>query len=575
MSLAARAALAGGGVVVLAGLAVALVFALGRPHLVVSSKGEALVTVHAGGLDSQVGQVRATSAGRPLPLRRAEGGFVPVDRLAQGEVVEVSAVVSPPSWLRWLLGGPVTSSTTVRAPAAAPAASVVIAQRAGEAPVRFDAPVSTVAYAQPGGVTHVVHLPRPASLVDLTVQGTVGGSLQVQAAPRPWERLSARASTLSWFSPPANDDPVALVEPAPGSVTASSDSPVSLTFDHAVSSVLGTSRPTLTPAVAGAWSQPAPNRLVFTPSGFGFGPGTSVTVHFDRPVAVAASTAATTTGVTTTAAVTTAATTTGVTTTAAVTTAATTTYSFQVAPGSLLRLAQLLAQLDYLPLRFVPSPGVALPVTVSQEVSSISAPLQGSFSWRWSTVPSTLAAQWTPATLNNVMVKGALMAFEANRPTSTYDGYTLDGESVSQMADASTWDALVAAAVAHHADPNPYSYVYVTKALPETLTLWENGADVLTALTNTGIPQDATADGTFPIYARFTVDYMNGTNPTGTPYHDLVHWINYFNGGDAVHGFVRASYGFPQSLGCVELPVATAQVAFAHLAIGDLVTVAG
>jgi len=280
---------------------------------------------------------------------------------------------------------------------------------------------------------------------------------------------------------------------------------------------------------------------------------------------VAAPTGATTTGATTTAA----------TTTAAVTTAATKTYSFQVAPGSLLRLAQLLAQLDYLPLRFVPGPGVALPATVSQEISSISAPPQGSFSWRWSTVPSTLAAQWTPTTFNNVLVKGALMAFEANRPTYTYDGYTLDGESVSQMADASTWEALVSAAVAHQLDPNPYSYVYVSKALPETLTLWENGADVFSALTNTGIPQDATADGTFPIYVRFTVDYMSGTNPTGTPYHDLVHWINYFNGGDAVHGFVRASYGFPQSLGCVELPIATAQVAFAHLAIGDLVTVVG
>ncbi len=565
MSWAARAALAAGAVVVLAGLAVALVFALGRPHLVVSSRGEALVTVHAGGLESQLGPVRATSAGRPLPLYRADGGFVPVDRLVQGEVVEVRAIVSPPSWLRWLLGGPVTSSTTVRAPAAAPAAFVVIARRADEAPVRFDAPVSTVAYAQTGGVTHVVRLPRPASLVDLPVQGTVGGSLQVQVSPRPWERLSARASTLWWFSPPASGEPVALVDPAPGSATALSDSPVSLTFDRPVSAVLGTSRPTLTPAVAGAWSQPLPNRLVFTPSGFGFGPGTSVTVRFDRPVAVAAATAATTTGVTTTAA----------TTTDATTTDATTTYSFQVAPGSLLRLAELLAQLDYLPLRFVPAPGVALPVTVSQEVSSISAPLQGSFSWRWSTVPSSLAAQWTPTTFDNVLVKGALMAFEANRSTSTYDGYALDGESVSQMADASTWGALVTAAVAHQVDPNPYSYVYVSKALPEQLTLWENGADVLTSLTNTGIPQDPTADGTFPIYARFTVDYMNGTNPTGTTYHDLVHWINYFNGGDAVHGFVRASYGFPQSLGCVELPIATAQVVFAHLAIGDLVTVAG
>ena len=569
-SLAARVALAAGGVVVLGGLAVALAFVLGRPHLAVSSAGEALVTVHAGGLDSQLGPVRATSAGRPLPLRRADGGFVPVHRLTQGEAVEVRAVVSPPSWLRWLLGGPVVSTTTVRAPVAAPAAQVVIALRSDEAPVRFDAPVSTVVYTEAGGSAHVVRLPRPAPVVDLAVGGAVGGSLRVAVAPRPWERLSARPSTLWWFSPPASGEPVALAEPPPGSATATSDSPISLTFDHPVATVLGATRPTLSPAVAGVWSQPSPNRLVFTPSGFGFGPGTSVTVRFDRPVVVA-----TGAPVTTTAATTTAATTTAATTTAASTAAASTAYSFQVAPGSLLRLAQILAQLHYLPLRFVPSPGVVLPATVSQEISSISTPPQGTFSWRWSTTPSTLAAQWTPTTFNNTLVKGALMAFEANRPTYTYDGYTLDTESVSQMADSSTWDALVTAAVAHQLDPNPYSYVYVSKALPETLTLWENGADVLTALTNTGIPQDATADGTFPIYVRYTVNYMSGTNPTGTPYHDLVHWINYFNGGDAVHGFVRASYGFPQSLGCVELPVATAQTAFADLAIGDLVTVAG
>jgi hypothetical protein len=53
-----------------------------------------------------------------------------------------------------------------------------------------------------------------------------------------------------------------------------------------------------------------------------------------------------------------------------------------------------------------------------------------------------------------------------------------------------------------------------------------------------------------------------------------VYWINYFNGGDAVHAFPRGSYGFPQSLGCVELPYSAAENAFHHLAVGDLVTVA-
>jgi hypothetical protein len=49
--------------------------------------------------------------------------------------------------------------------------------------------------------------------------------------------------------------------------------------------------------------------------------------------------------------------------------------------------------------------------------------------------------------------------------------------------------------------------------------------------------------------------------------------VAYFNGGDAVHQFPRASYGFPQSNGCVELPSTTAQQAWADDPIGTLVTV--
>ena len=50
-------------------------------------------------------------------------------------------------------------------------------------------------------------------------------------------------------------------------------------------------------------------------------------------------------------------------------------------------------------------------------------------------------------------------------------------------------------------------------------------------------------------------------------------WVNYFNGGDAVHGYIRPTYGVPQSNGCVELPIATAQKVYGMLAVGDLVIV--
>ena len=49
---------------------------------------------------------------------------------------------------------------------------------------------------------------------------------------------------------------------------------------------------------------------------------------------------------------------------------------------------------------------------------------------------------------------------------------------------------------------------------------------------------------------------MSGTNPNGTHYDDPgIRWISYFHGGEALHAFNRASFGTPQSLGCVELPL--------------------
>jgi len=49
--------------------------------------------------------------------------------------------------------------------------------------------------------------------------------------------------------------------------------------------------------------------------------------------------------------------------------------------------------------------------------------------------------------------------------------------------------------------------------------------------------------------------------------------VSYFNGGDALHGYIRASYGFPQSLGCVEMTYANAETMFPLTPIGTLVTV--
>ena len=159
--------------------------------------------------------------------------------------------------------------------------------------------------------------------------------------------------------------------------------------------------------------------------------------------------------------------------------------------------------------------------------------------------------------------KGALMVFQS--------GHELEptGEP-----DKATWTALLEAAEKDERASSPYTFVTVSESIPETLEVHKGSHVVLTTPANTGVAGAETAQGIFPIFSRFTSTTMIGTNPDGSKYSDPgVPWVNYFNGGDAVHGFPRGSYGTPQSNGCVELPIETAHTVFDMLQIGDIVEV--
>jgi L,D-transpeptidase catalytic domain len=161
--------------------------------------------------------------------------------------------------------------------------------------------------------------------------------------------------------------------------------------------------------------------------------------------------------------------------------------------------------------------------------------------------------------------RGALTVFQLAR-----------GQSPTGVPSSATWASLLATETHGSRDPRPYTFVTVSERIPETLQVHQGSHVVLTSPTNTGVPGATTEQGTFPIYTRFTSTTMSGTNPDGSKYSDPgVPWVNYFNGGDAVHGFPRPSYGTPQSNGCVELPIETARRVFGMLSIGDLVIVSG
>ncbi len=234
------------------------------------------------------------------------------------------------------------------------------------------------------------------------------------------------------------------------------------------------------------------------------------------------------------------------------------TVTFTVAQASTERLQQLLAQLGYLPLAFTPTGSIKSPVdAVTAEA--------GSFAWRWPTLPASLTSLWTEG-YENVITKGAVMSFE------NQNGLTVDG-----LAGPRVWSALLADVAANKMDADPYTYAYVSKTLPESLTMYENGASVLGNIAvNTGAPGADTSDGTYPVFEHVTSSRMVGTNPDGTKYDDpAVPWASYFNGGDALHGFVRANYGFPQSNGCVEMRISDAAKVWPLAPIGTLVTVVG
>ncbi len=145
---------------------------------------------------------------------------------------------------------------------------------------------------------------------------------------------------------------------------------------------------------------------------------------------------------------------------------------------------------------------------------------------------------------------------------------------VAGAPNTRTWESLLAAETDDRRDPQPYTWVTVTETLPETLEVHQGSRIALSSPANTGVPGAPTAQGIFPIYERFVSTTMTGTNPDGSHYSDPgVPWVNYFNGGDAVHGFDRPGYGYPQSDGCVELPPSTAEVVFGMLRIGDIVWV--
>ncbi|SFU87044.1 L,D-transpeptidase family protein [Alicyclobacillus macrosporangiidus] len=224
------------------------------------------------------------------------------------------------------------------------------------------------------------------------------------------------------------------------------------------------------------------------------------------------------------------------------------------------RLQQLLGELGYLPMRWVPDGPE--PQTLDDEYRAVQSPPKGQWRPAYPNTPPALTALWEESSFNT-LVRGAVMTFQEAKGLGT------DG-----VVGPQTWNALLKDALAEHQNPFGYTFVVVNTRVPQTVTVWWNGKTVLASPANAGIAQSPTVRGTFPVYLRYRTQTMSGVTPWGEHYSDPgVPYVSYFYGGEAVHGFVRASYGTPQSLGCVELPVDKAAVAWGYMHYGTLVHV--
>jgi Bacterial Ig-like domain/L,D-transpeptidase catalytic domain len=327
------------------------------------------------------------------------------------------------------------------------------------------------------------------------------------------------------------------VTPATNSTGVDGAAPVTVEFNGPLKN--GSPSPVITPAVPGTWTH-AGDSAIFTPA-TAFAPSTRYTVEI--PASLQARGGARLAGAGTA--------------------------HFTTGGYSQLRLSQLLSQLGYLPMTWLPATDPAARAEAQNVTNMTQAqaamafdPPAGTFAFQ-SGYPAGLAAMWTPDQ-PNVLLRGAVMAFQHDH-----------GMVTNAVLGPKLWSALFNAAATGGRNASGYTYAVASKSLPESLTIWHDGHQVFHNLTNTGIGVAPTVDGTFPVYEKFRFQIMSGTNPGGSHYSDPVSYVSYFNGGDAIHYYPRPGYGYQQSLGCVELPYNAAAAAYPYLTYGSLVTVSG
>jgi peptidoglycan hydrolase-like protein with peptidoglycan-binding domain len=519
-------ALAALGVPVIVFAALGVIILTAKPSLAVDNVALARVNLPFGSGTVQSISVVGGREQKTIPVAIRDGKIWPQQQIPVHERVTLIAVVKRPGWLSWLDGKTQRIRLALTTPSARLRSQYLTLKSGAPLRVAFRTPISKLAYGMPGSIKQD-QLSSPARAVDVPHTGEAG-LVYVAAAPRTWER--AKLSVVSWF--PSGTAATAVANPSPGT-TITPHTKITLSFSKPVAKALDGQLPPVTPAGSGSWATVNSHEIEFVPQGYGYGLGANVTVALPAGVRLVDGTAS----------------------------GGDAAGKWTVPGGSTMRLQQMLAMLGYLPFKFSYAGKGVASNPIAEEQAAVDPPA-GTFNWRYSNVPSQLRAMWKPGTAG-VMTQGAIMAFENN------EGMTTDG-----VAGPSVWKALINATIAGKASTFGYTFVSVSEGSPESEDTWHNGKTVVSGAVNTGIPAAPTETGTYPVFEHVPVTTMTGVNPDGSKYSDPgIQWVSYFHGGDALHEFPRGSYGFPQSLGCVEMPDSEAAAVYPYTPIGTLVDV--
>jgi hypothetical protein len=525
-----RWVLAGLLLVALAVVAVgAIIFASAKASLTADSQAIAKIGMPLGGGTIEKVSVVTGPHATPIPVKVSGDRIYPTHRIPANEKVSLQVVVKRPGWMSWFAGSKQRLNLALTTPAASLRSHYITVAHNAPLKLHFKKPgVETFSYGSAGHLKRQV-LAKARTVVTVPYTGEAG-SIFVSAAPRRWE--DASLAQVSWF--PAGSSASAVASPAPGSQIKPSTA-IRLNFSTPISKALGSHRPVLTPATPGHWRTLTSHSVEFVPEGIGYGLGSKVTIAMPNGVRLVGGQQ----------------------------TAGSDGATWTVPAGSIVRLQQLLALTGYLPLKFHYAGGAGVGLSPAAQENAAVDPPKGTFTFRYANTPDALKSFWKVGA-SGVMMQGALMAFENDH------GLTADGQPGPLV-----WKTLIQSVLAGKHSSFGYTFVNVSVS-SQSLTLWHNGKTVIggTAV-NTGIASAPTATGTYPVYEHLPSTTMSGTNPDGSHYSDPgIPYVSYFNGGDALHGFTRASYGSPQSLGCVEMPFSVAGQVYPYTPIGTLVRVA-